>query len=289
MSTLSLSRSGRPARERKVFPGLTVLIAWCVASSATLLAQHSDIELSFEDGVLRSDRLLYWQNIRENALSDDIWASDNPGFAGSGFKFRDEFFFDIAGPLRSWTEGRWSSDQVSGERIRYFQPTPFGDPVNAVTVEAETESAEGFLIQRANTLGRIHQHYTFELSADDGEPPADGAYAFDMTVRSPGYGVSTRFTLVFNNGLSGDELLNALTHLLKVRIASTDESRFKLKWESIDGVVYQPQSRVFDQTTWSDVGEPFVGTGDVIEIDFPIEGATRMMLYRIRQTLSTDG
>ena len=270
---------------------LLLIAAAAGVTFAPLHAQHSDILLNYEDGVFRTDRLLYQQDIRENALSDDgtIWATDNPGFAGSGFKFRDEFHFDITGPLRRWADGRWSSEQVDEERIRYFQPSPFGEPVNLATIGKSTDFAEGFLIQRASTLGRIHQHFTFELSTHDGGRPADGAYAFEMVARSPTYGVTPEFTLVFKNGLSQQELAVALLHLSKIRLAAGEQDTLTLVWESVEGVTYQWQSRAgFNEESWSDHGAPVTGTGEIMEMVVSHDGTSAATFFRLRQSLAEN-
>jgi hypothetical protein len=85
------------------------LLALAMIPSAQ--AAHSDIILSRSNGVLRVDATVHTSDVRDNEAAGNgtVWATDNPGFAGSRFAFQDHFWFDITGPLRPWDGTNWRS------------------------------------------------------------------------------------------------------------------------------------------------------------------------------------
>ncbi|MFM7216316.1 MAG: hypothetical protein ACKO3H_15705 [Verrucomicrobiota bacterium] len=87
-----------------------------------LWAAHSDIIVSHSNGRLQVDATLHTGDVRENDASGNgtVWATDNPGFAGSRFVFNDELLFDITGPLRRWADGRWSTNSVGPEVMQFI-------------------------------------------------------------------------------------------------------------------------------------------------------------------------
>ena len=83
-------------------------------------------------------------------------------------------------------------------------------PGQTVTVTADSGFQEGFLIQRADNFGFIHEHLAFELGTLSGGQPAVGAYAIQQVLRSPQYAASDPFVIVFNNGLEIGAFVDAV-------------------------------------------------------------------------------
>ena len=111
---------------------LLILILLCSASP--LRAVHSDIILSRVNGALQVDNEVHEGDVRENdaAGNGTVWATDNPGFAGSGFHFNDEILFDITGPLKRWDGTNWTSANIGGEFMNFVEPGPFGDAIHHI-------------------------------------------------------------------------------------------------------------------------------------------------------------
>ncbi len=136
---------------------MTLLTILLLGVAGPAQAQHSDIVLSRSSGVLRVDSTLHTGDVRENDANGDgtVWATDNPGFAGSGFVFQDEFLFDITGPLKRWDGTNYSTANVGPQFMEFVEPGPFGDPLHSVTI----------------TRGSLHTHFVSSRCAAGGVVP----------------------------------------------------------------------------------------------------------------------
>ncbi|MGE3310057.1 MAG: hypothetical protein AB7O66_08815 [Limisphaerales bacterium] len=231
------------------------------------------------------DAVIHTGNVRENDASGNgtVWATDNPGFAGSRFAFDDELLFDITGPLRRWADGRWSTNNVGPEFMQFIEPGPFGDSLNSVTITRGTTFASGYRIAQIGTRGTLHTHFVFLMRATDGVAPAVGAYSFPLTLRSPQYASSPPVHLVFNNGLEEAEFAAAVEQFRaaqELRLFLTRDSGGALVL-SLFGVEGRTNHLVSAPTTsgpWTAVGDPFVGTGD--RRDFPLSPSPQHRFFR---------
>lgn len=229
---------------------------------------HSDVVLTPANGLLRVGQTVHAADFRESDVRGDgkVWATDNPGFAGNSFRFQDELLFDITGPLMRWDGVRWSSANVSAEVVDYVEPSPFGEPLNKVTVTPLTQFAEGYSIAKANTRGTVHTHYTFILRTTNGLAPAVGAYSFPMTVRSPQYSPAPPVRLVFNNGLSAAAFAAAgesirAAHEMHLTVSRGGGGQLTLSLFTIEGRTNQLWAGATPSGPWVELGLPFVGSG----------------------------
>jgi|GEM_PF-3046535 len=226
---------------------------------------HSDIVLTPANGVLRVGQTVHAADFRESDVRGDgkVWATDNPGFAGNSFRFQDELGFDITGPLMRWDGVGWSSTNVSAEVVDYVEPSPFGEPLNKVTVTPLTQFAKGYSIAKANTRGTVHTHYTFILRTTNGLAPAVGAYSFPLTVRSPQYASAPAVRLVFNNGMSGAAFASAAAriraaHEMHLTISRGGGGLVTLSLFTIEGRTNQLWVGATPSGPWAELGLPFL-------------------------------
>jgi len=243
---------------------------------------HSDIFLTPIGGALTVDQTLHAGNFHESDVRGDgsVWATDNPGFAGNGFQFQDELLFDVTGPLLRWNGTNWSSANVGTEQVDFVEPSPFGEPLHAVTVARGTTFAAGYRISRANTRGTIHTHYTFILRATNGLAPAVGAYSFPLTIRSPQYVSAPLVQLVFNNGLSDAAFATAAAglraaHEMRLTVANPAAGQISLSLPTLDGRGHQLESAPTLSGPWRGEGASFTGTGGRHELILNLDATNR--------------
>jgi len=220
------------------------------------------------DGTLRVDSTVHTGDIRENDVLGDgtVYASDNPGFAGSGFVFEDELLFDITGPLRRWNGTNWSTANISGEEMEFVEPGPFGNPLNSVVIGRETRFQSGYRIARIGTRGSLHTHFVFILRRTPAAQPAVGAYTFPLTLRSPRYAPAPPVHLVFNNGLTPAEFELAVdrfrsAHEARMAVAGSPDGAVSLSWNTVEGRTTQIESAPTPNGPWTAQGEPVHGDG----------------------------
>jgi len=266
-STL-LALSGIPG---VVARGVVLLVSLLLTRS--LEAAHSDIIVSHSNGMLQVDATLHTGNVRENDAggTGTVWATDNPGFAGSGFRFNDELFFDITGPLKRWNGTNWSSANIGAEEMEFVEPGPFGNHLNAVAIRNDASFASGYRIAQVGTRGNLHTHFVFILRATNGLAPAEGAYSFPLTLRSPQYEPAPPVDLVFNNGLSEADFAVAVDHFCaaqELRLTLTRETNeaLVLSLFTVEGQTHQLLSAPSPTGPWIPDGAPFVGTGGRHEV-----------------------
>ncbi len=245
-------------------------LGYIVASGVAALAAHSDIVVSPMGGSLQVDAPIHAADIQENdALGDGtIWATDNPGFAGSGFRFNDFLFFDVTGPLKRWNGTNWSTANLLSEEMRFVEPGPFGDALNSVIVQKDTSFAAGFRIAQLGTRGILHAHFVFILRTTNGTTPAAGAYSFPLTLRSPQYASAPPVHLVFNNGLADEAFstaVNRLNDALEQRLTLSPSAggTVSLSWSTTEGKTHHLESAPAPQGPWTSLGEPVVGDGGI--------------------------
>lgn len=229
---------------------------------------HSDIIVSHTEGVLQVDSAIHTGNVRENdaAGNGTLWATDNPGFAGSGFRFNDEFLFDITGPLKRWDGTNWSTANVGPEVMEFVEPGPFGDALHSVTITSTTTFAPGYLIAQTGTRGTLHTHFVFILRTTNGVAPAVGAYSFPLTLRSPQYTSAGPVQLVFNNGLDESIFSSAVEQFTAAQMMHLSLERgtggaLVLSLFTVEGVTNQLLSASTPTGPWTLEGAPFPGTG----------------------------
>ncbi|MBL9137339.1 MAG: hypothetical protein JNK85_15810 [Verrucomicrobiales bacterium] len=280
------SRGAIRPRYQQIAIGVILISSTGHAAHSALFA-HSDVVLIPEDGVLRVDRTIHVANVRENDVQGDgtQWATDNPGFAGSGFSFQDEIHFDISGPLRRWENDAWATHPAEPERMHFVNPGGLGGSAPSVTITPSTRFVPGFRISRANTRGTLHTHYTFILDATNGVVPAVGAYVFPLRLRSPQYRGTPVVHLVFNNGLPSDDFDRALGVLvaaleLRLTTATTVAGTMRIRWFPWEGRSYHLESTFSPSGPWSSEPIPWPsanGPGELrISVDHP------MRLFRLR-------
>ncbi len=238
--------------------------------------------------MLRVDATIYSGDVRENDPSGNgtAWASDNPGFAGSRFVFNDELFFDVTGPLRRWHAGRWSTENVGPEIMRFVEPGPFGEPLNSVTITRSTSLAAGYRIAQVGTRGTIHTHYVFVLLTTNSAAPAVGAYSLPLTIRSPQYAPAPPVHLVFNNGLAEQDFAAAIDAFraaqeLRVNLALKNSENLVLSWFTTEGRTHQAQSAPSPSGPWSDWGEPLLGNGGEHQLPVVLEPESRFFRLQL--------
>jgi hypothetical protein len=238
-------------------------------------AAHSDIILSRTNGVLQVDNTIHTGNVRENdaAGNGTVWATDNPGFAGSGFRFNDEFLFDITGPLKRWDGTNWSTANIGPEFMEFVEPGPFGDALNSVTITRATTFATGYLIAQTGTRGTLHTHFVFILRATNGVAPAVGAYSFPLTIRSPHYTSAPPVHLVFNNGLDESNFSSAVEQFtaaqeMRLSLGRRPSGALVLSLFTVEGRTNQLLSAPTPAGPWTNDGAPFPGTGGRQEFTF---------------------
>lgn len=248
---------------------MLLMLASLLAPSAW--AAHSDIILSRSNGGLLVDYTIHTGDLRENDVAGDgtVWATDNPGFAGSGFKFQDSIEFDITGPLQLWNGDTWASTNVTAEVMEFIEPGPFG-PANLVTIRRDQAFVPGYRIAETGTRGSIHTHYVFVLRATNGLPPALGAYSFPLTLRSPQYASAPPVHLVFNNGLSPTAFAAAVDQFraaqeMRLTLHPRDDVSLALSHFTIEGRTNRLLSAVSLSGPWIQEEEPFVGHGGLHE------------------------
>jgi hypothetical protein len=262
-----------PRRRTGLSALIPLLAMFVIAAAPSAPAAHSDIILSRSNGVLQVDATVHTSDLRENdaAGNGTVWATDNPGFSGSGFRFNDEFWFDITGPLKRWDGTNWSTANVGPEFMEFIEPGPFGDPLNSVTITRATAFAPGYLISQAGTRGGIHTHFVFILRATNGVAPAVGAYSFPLTLRSPQYASAPPVHLVFNNGLeetqfqAGVEQFRAAQEL-RLSLARGANGALALSLFTVEGRTNQLLSAPTPSGPWGNEGAPFIGSGGRHEI-----------------------
>lgn len=271
-----------PARWQSVW---WLLLAACLTSPA--LGAHSDIIISHTNGALRVDAPVHTGNLRENdaAGNGTVWATDNPGFAGSGFRFNDEIGFDVTGPLKRWDGTNWSAAQVGPEFMEFVEPGPFGDPLNSVTITRTTTFTPGYLIAQAGTRGIIHTHFIFILRATNGVAPAVGAYSFPLTIRSPQYTAAPPVHLVFNNGLTESNFITAVDQFRaaeerRLTLARGTNGTLALSLFTIAGRTNQLLSATSPSGPWTVAGAPFMGTGGRHELALSVDEPRRFFQLR---------
>lgn len=257
----------------------------CFAEPA--FAAHSDIILSRANGVLRVDSTVHTGDLRENDPlgNGTIWATDNPGFAGNGFRFQDQFWFDITGPLKMWNGTNWSSVNVGPEFMQFVEPGPFGDPVHSVTITKGAVFAPGYQISEAGTRGSIHTHFVFILRATNGVAPAVGAYSFPITMRSPQYASAPPVHLVFNNGLEESRFTAAANQFraaqeMRLTLAPGTNDTLTLSLFTVEGFTNQLESARTPFGPWTEEADPFVGDGGPCAL--LLHADTRNRFFRLR-------
>jgi hypothetical protein len=220
------------------------------------------------NGALRVASTVHTGDIRENDVLGDgtVYASDNPGFAGSGFVFEDELLFDITGPLRRWNGTNWSTANISGEEMQFVEPGPFGEPLNSVVIGKETRFQTGYLIARIGTRGNLHTHFVFILRRSPGTRPDVGAYTFPLTLRSPRYAPAPPVHLVFNNGLTTADFEIAVDRFrsaqeARMAVAGSPDGTVSLIWNTVEGRTTQIESAPTPNGPWTAQGEPVGGDG----------------------------
>jgi len=250
-------------------------------------AGHSDVIISRSNGVLRVDQTIHTGDVRENGAAGNatVWAMDNPGFAGSGFRFQDEFLFDITGPLRRWDGTNWSTANVDPEFTEFVKPGPFGDPLHSVTITRATTFAAGYQISQAGTRGSLHTHFVSILRATNGVAPAVGAYSFPLTIRSPQYTSAPPVHLVFNNGLSETNFevaVEQFTAALRPRLAVTPGASNTVapSFPMREDVSYQVEAAPVVSGPWSNAGQAVSGNGGVRGMTVSNDAAAQF--FRIR-------
>ncbi|MEY4200364.1 MAG: hypothetical protein RLZZ265_2104 [Verrucomicrobiota bacterium] len=264
------ARTSRETPRRRT--GVSTLIPFLAAMgfflAPSIHAAHSDIIISRTNGVLRVDSTIHTGNVRENdaAGNGTVWATDNPGFAGSGFQFNDEFLFDITGPLKRWDGTNWSTANVGPEFMEFIEPGPFGDALNSVTITRATTFAPGYLIAQTGTRGTLHTHFVFILRATNDVAPAVGAYSFPLTLRSPQYASAPPVHLVFNNGLEGTQFLAGVEQFraaqeMRLSLARAASGALALSLFTVEGRTNQILSASAPSGPWNEHGPAFVGDG----------------------------
>lgn len=255
---------------------LVLALLW---SANPLRAAHSDIVLSRANGALHVDNQVHDGDIRENdaAGNGTVWATDNPGFAGSGFHFNDEILFDITGPLQRWDGTNWSTANVGLEFMEFVEPGPFGDAIHSVTITRATTFAPGYLIAQTGTRGTLHTHFVFILRATHGVAPAVGAYSFPLTLRSPQYTAAPPVHLVFNNGLEDEAFNTAVAEFqarqdVQLTLRASGEA-LNLRVPTLEGFTYQPLSAPNPSGPWTNFGSALVGNGSVQDVPVALNPA----------------
>ena len=180
-------------------------------SPKRVFAQHDDILIGITDGQLSVKNSVYSSDIRGFDVNGDgtAWRTGNPGYASESLgqlRNGDPILFDITSPLFYWDGHGW--DVTGGDE--YLAETRTIVPGQNVTVTSDSGFQAGFLIQRADNLGGIHEHLAFELGTLSGGQPAVGAYAIQQVLRSPQYATSDPFVIVFNNGLEIGTFVDAI-------------------------------------------------------------------------------
>ena len=247
---------------------LVVLVGPILSASPAAGAAHSDIVLSLAGGALQVDATVHSADVRENDARGDgtVWVTDNPGFAGSGFRFDDELLFDITGPLKRWNGTNWSTANILAEEMEFVEPGPFGDSLNAVTIGKGTAFATGYRIAQVGTRGNLHTHFVFILRTTNGVPPAVGAYSFPLTLRSPQYASAPPVHLVFNNGLADADFTAAVdrfraAHEQRLTLTPPALGTVSLSWSTTEGKTNHLEAAPTPSGPWTALGEPTVGDG----------------------------
>lgn len=246
-----------------------LLVTWAFLLLAVpLRAAHSDLIVSHTNGVLQVDATLHTGDVRENDASGNgtVWATDNPGFAGSRFRFNDELLFDVTGPLRRWADGRWSTNNVGPEIMEFIEPGPFGDPLNSVTITRSTTLASGYRIAQVGTRGTLHTHFVFLLRTTNGVVPAVGVYSFPLVIRSPQYASAPPVHFIFNNGLDEGDFGRAIDAFqaardMRLRLVFGGTEAAALSWFTTEGARDQVQAAPAPEGPWTRLGEPVAGDG----------------------------
>lgn len=253
-------------RLRRFLPALAA--ALFLVLTGTLRAEHSDIIVARSNGVLRVDSTIHESDVRENDVygNGTVWATDNPGFAGSGFVFDDELLFDITGPLKRWNGTNWSTANVLAEEMEFVEPGPFGESINSVTIRKNTSFASGYRITQIGTRGTLHTHFVFILRATNGVAPTVGAYTFPLTLRSPQYASAPPVHLVFNNGLAEADFTAAVDRFqaaqqMRLTLAPPALGTVSLSWSTTEGKTNHLESAPTPSGPWTTLGEPVVGDG----------------------------
>ncbi|MBL9170964.1 MAG: hypothetical protein JNN07_24745 [Verrucomicrobiales bacterium] len=251
-----------------------------------LSAAHSDIVITHTQSGLRVGAVLHTGDLRENDVRGDgtVWATDNPGFAGSGFKFQDSIEFDITGPLQLWNGDTWASTNVFTEVMEFIEPGPFG-PANLVTIRRDQAFVPGYRIAETGTRGSIHTHFVFTLRATNGLPPALGAYSFPLTLRSPQYASAPPVHLVFNNGLSPTAFTAAVDQFraaqeMRLTLEHGTNGILSLSLFTLEGLTNQFVSAPTPGGPWREYGPAFAGNGGRHEQ--PLIADARNSFFRVR-------
>ena len=280
------SRETPRRRTRLSFLG-NVLLLLVTLSGAQAFGAHSDIVISRSNGVLRVDSTIHTGNVRENdaAGNGTVWATDNPGFAGSGFAFQDQFWFDITGPLKRWDGTRWSSANVEPEFMEFVEPGPFGEPTHSATITRATDFATGYQITEAGTRGTIHTHLIFILRSTNGVAPAVGTYSFPLTLRSPRYASAPPVHLLFNNGLEETNFNTAVDQFraaqeMRLSLDRGTNGTLSLSLFTIEGRTNQLLSAPSPGGPWNEQGPAFVGDGGRYEQ--PVIAENTNKFFRLR-------
>lgn len=244
-----------------------LLAVWLTGGAANGAA-HSDVTISLRSGALQIDAPVHAVNVREDDPLGDgtAWATDNPGFAGNGFRFNDEILFDVTGPLKRWNGETWSTANVGPEFMEFVEPGPFGNNLNAVTIRRDTDFASGYRIAQIGTRGTLHTHFVFILRTTNGVAPAVGAYAFPLTLRSPQYASAPPVHLVFNNGLDESGFSGAVEQFaaaqdMRLTLEHGPSDALVLSLFTVEGRTNQLLSAPALSGPWNNEGVPFPGTG----------------------------
>ncbi len=252
-----------------------------------LLATHSDVLVSRADGALQVDAAVHSVNVRENDVlgNGTVYATDNPGFAGNGFRFDDEILFDVTGPLKRWNGTNWSSANIGPEFMEFVEPGPFGNHLNAVTIRKDTVFASGYRIAQIGTRGTLHTHFVFILRTTNGVAPAVGAYTFPLTLRSPQYASAPPVHLVFNNGLDEPGFAGAVEQFtaaqdLRLTWVCNTDGALALSLYTVEGRTNQLQSASTPAGPWNDEGSLFPGTGG--QRDLPVLPTASHRFFRVK-------
>lgn len=177
------------------------------------VAQHAgDVLIEVEEGRLSIVSRINRGDAREVDVLNDgsIYRTDDPGYNTAAFgvlRTGDEVAFDLVSPLYHWSGHSWAPAE-SDAHLRFYNPSL--PEVDSVVATGASGYTEGFLLQRATTLGTIHVHNIFELTTEGGAPPPEGAYAVGKRLTSPQYDDSDEFFVVLNNGLSDDSFEEGL-------------------------------------------------------------------------------
>ena len=167
-------------------------------------AQHTDIEIEVEGGMLATDPRIGEGEFGEAPNPANV--ADEPGFeADDGVLMPG----DVIG---------FNAVDVLGSHLWYWDGTGavnFGASPHNLTIEhpvssqsvvldsADSGGATGFTIGAADAMGGMHQDLEFIL---DDPAPASGVYLFGMEMTSPNYDTAEPLYMVLGSGVDEMEI-----------------------------------------------------------------------------------